>query len=178
MHSDRPTLAPSGSSGGIVVTPGSESRVAGRPNPNQSGLESQKGVHGFEFAFIIPCDAPPYERSPFGRVRYIIQPPPSAPVGPNPTSNAGATSTPWSTHPGQRDHPLQSYTTTCPTTVGLVSIACTSNNISVGGRRVQHRRQLAQTAQGPIVYWCGCRSRPHRADDQAQGETDGARAAA
>ncbi|SPO20138.1 uncharacterized protein UTRI_00534_B [Ustilago trichophora] len=131
---DRPPLEPSGSSGGIVVTPGSEGEGGWETEPNQDGLELQKGVHGFEFAFIIPCDAPPYERSPYGRVRYIIK---ATAIGAgraksnvecwrdlypmvNPSPDSGAT-------------PLTVLYNDLHPTVGLVSIACTSNNISVGG---------------------------------------------
>lgn len=131
---DRPPLESSDSSGGIVVTPGSEGEAGWETEPNQDGLELQKGVHGFEFAFIIPCDAPPYERSPFGRVRYIIK---ATAIGAgraksnvecwrdlypmvNPSTDSGPT-------------PLTVLYNDLHPTVGLVSIACTSNNISVGG---------------------------------------------
>ncbi len=36
------------------------------------GLHLDKGIHGFEFAFIIPANTPPFERSKHGRVRYIL----------------------------------------------------------------------------------------------------------
>ncbi|CAO1617788.1 unnamed protein product [Sympodiomycopsis kandeliae] len=36
------------------------------------GIHLSKGVHGFEFAFIIPASSPPFERSKHGRVRYIV----------------------------------------------------------------------------------------------------------
>lgn len=132
--SDRPTLAPSGSSGGIVVTPGSEFEGGWETEPNQSGLELQKGVHGFEFAFIIPCDAPPYERSPFGRVRYIIK---ATAIG---AGRAKSNVECWrdlypmvNPSPDSGPTPLTVLYNDMHPTVGLVSIACTSNNISVGG---------------------------------------------
>ncbi|CAO1631321.1 unnamed protein product [Parajaminaea phylloscopi] len=36
------------------------------------GLHLAKGVHGFEFSFIIPASSPPFERSKHGRLRYIV----------------------------------------------------------------------------------------------------------
>ncbi|EPQ27670.1 uncharacterized protein PFL1_04808 [Pseudozyma flocculosa PF-1] len=36
------------------------------------GLHLDKGIHGFEFAFIIPASAAPFERNKHGRVRYIL----------------------------------------------------------------------------------------------------------
>ena len=93
-----------------------------------------KGVHGFEFAFIIPADSPEYTRSPFGRVRYIIKATAYGagrarsnieswrdcfPVA-NPSSDGGPT-------------PLTVLYNDLHPTVGLLSVACTSQNISVGG---------------------------------------------
>lgn len=132
--SDRPTLEHSGSSGGIVVTPGSESEGGWESEPSQDGLELQKGVHGFEFAFIIPCDAPPYERSPYGRVRYIIK---ATAIG---AGRARSNVECWrdlypmvNPSPDSGPTPLTVLYNDLHPTVGLVSIACTSNNISVGG---------------------------------------------
>lgn len=131
---ERPPLEPSGSSGGIVVTPGSESEPGWETEPAQDGLELQKGVHGFEFAFIIPCDAPPYERSPFGRVRYIIK---ATAIG---AGRAKSNVECWrdlypmvNPSPDSGPTPLTVLYNDLHPTVGLVSIACTSNNISVGG---------------------------------------------
>lgn len=130
----RPPLEPSGSSGGIVVTPGSEGEGGWETEPNQDGLELQKGVHGFEFAFIIPCDAPPYERSPYGRVRYIIK---ATAIG---AGRAKSNVECWrdlypmvNPSPDSGPTPLTVLYNDLHPTVGLVSIACTSNNISVGG---------------------------------------------
>ncbi|KDN46491.1 hypothetical protein K437DRAFT_268139 [Tilletiaria anomala UBC 951] len=36
------------------------------------GLHLEKGIHGFEFAFIIPATSAPYERFKNARVRYIV----------------------------------------------------------------------------------------------------------
>ncbi|SNX81789.1 uncharacterized protein MEPE_00494 [Melanopsichium pennsylvanicum] len=131
--SDRPALEHSGSSGGMVVTPGSE-EGGWETEPNQDGLELQKGVHGFEFAFIIPCDAPPYERSPFGRVRYIIK---ATAIG---AGRARSNLECWrdlypmvNPSPDSGSTPLTVLYNDLHPTVGLVSVACTSNNISVGG---------------------------------------------
>lgn len=100
----------------------------------RDGLQLEKGVHGFEFAFIIPADSPEYTRSPFGRVRYVIKATAYSagrarsnleswrdcfPVA-NPSLEGGPTSL---TVLYNDMHP----------TVGLLSIACTSQNISVGG---------------------------------------------
>ncbi len=131
---DRPPLEHSGSSGGVVVTPGSEGDGGWETEPNQDGLELQKGVHGFEFAFIIPCDAPPYERSPYGRVRYIIK---ATAIG---AGRAKSNVECWrdlypmvNPSPDSGPTPLTVLYNDMHPTVGLVSIACTSNNISVGG---------------------------------------------
>ena len=40
---------------------------------DEDGMELSKGVHMFEFAFIVPADSPPYDRSPFGKVRYMVK---------------------------------------------------------------------------------------------------------
>ncbi|SJX60512.1 uncharacterized protein SRS1_10142 [Sporisorium reilianum f. sp. reilianum] len=132
--SERPPLEPSGSSGSVVVTPGSEGEPGWETEPAQDGLELQKGVHGFEFAFIIPCDAPPYERSPFGRVRYIIK---ATAIG---AGRAKSNVECWrdlypmvNPSPDSGPTPLTVLYNDLHPTVGLVSIACTSNNISVGG---------------------------------------------
>ncbi|TKY90695.1 hypothetical protein EX895_000693 [Sporisorium graminicola] len=132
--SERPPLEPSSSSGSVVVTPGSESEPGWETEPAQDGLELQKGVHGFEFAFIIPCDAPPYERSPFGRVRYIIK---ATAIG---AGRAKSNVECWrdlypmvNPSPDSGSTPLTVLYNDLHPTVGLVSIACTSNNISVGG---------------------------------------------
>ncbi|KAJ1030216.1 hypothetical protein NDA16_001127 [Ustilago loliicola] len=131
---ERPPLQPSGSSGGIVVTPGSENEGGWEYEPSQDGLELQKGVHGFEFAFIIPCDAPPYERSPYGRVRYIIK---ATAIG---AGRAKSNVECWrdlypmvNPSPDSGPTPLTVLYNDMHPTVGLVSITCTSNNISVGG---------------------------------------------
>ncbi|CAO1619484.1 unnamed protein product [Jaminaea pallidilutea] len=99
-----------------------------------SGIELGKGVHGFEFAFIIPADAAEYTRSPFGRVRYVIKATAYGagraksnveawrdcfPVA-NPSMEGGPT-------------PLTVLYNDLHPTVGLLSVACTSQNISVGG---------------------------------------------
>lgn len=98
------------------------------------GLELEKGVHGFEFAFIIPADSPEYTRSPFGRVRYVIKA--TAYGAGRARSNLEA----WRdcfpvANPSLEGGPLPLtvlYHDMHPT-VGLLSIACTSQNISVGG---------------------------------------------
>lgn len=38
----------------------------------RQGLHLDKGVHGFEFSFIIPATAAPFERSKHGRLRYVV----------------------------------------------------------------------------------------------------------
>lgn len=98
------------------------------------GIELEKGVHGFEFAFIIPADSSEYTRSPFGRVRYVIKATAYGagraksnleswrdcfPVS-NPSMEGGPT-------------PLTVLYNDLHPTVGLLSIACTAQNISVGG---------------------------------------------
>ncbi|CAO1628499.1 unnamed protein product [Parajaminaea phylloscopi] len=100
----------------------------------EHGIELEKGVHGFEFAFIIPADSPEYTRSPFGRVRYVIKATAYGagrarsnleswrdcfPVA-NPSNEGGPT-------------PLTVLYNDLHPTVGLLSVACTSQNISVGG---------------------------------------------
>lgn len=55
-----------------------QSRSKGKEKEKQTapsvtgGLHLEKGIHGFEFAFIIPASTPPFERSKHGRVRYIL----------------------------------------------------------------------------------------------------------
>ncbi|WFD20679.1 hypothetical protein MCAP1_002930 [Malassezia caprae] len=100
----------------------------------EDGLFLEKGVHMFEFAFIIPADAPPYDRSPFGKVRYTVK---VTALGAgrarghveewrdffpmvNPAPDGGVT-------------PLTVLFNDVHDTVGMLSVACTSNNISVGG---------------------------------------------
>ncbi|UZJ55272.1 hypothetical protein CBS101457_004592 [Exobasidium rhododendri] len=100
----------------------------------QGGLELQKGVHGFEFAFIIPSDSPPYERSPYGRVRYVIK---ATAFG---AGRAKSNLEAWrdlfpvvNPSPEGGPTPLTILYNDMHPTVGLLSVACTSNNISVGG---------------------------------------------
>jgi hypothetical protein len=38
----------------------------------EPGIHLEKGLHGFEFAFIIPASSPPFERAKNGRVRYTL----------------------------------------------------------------------------------------------------------
>ncbi|PWN19621.1 hypothetical protein BCV69DRAFT_283737 [Microstroma glucosiphilum] len=98
------------------------------------GLVLEKGVHGFEFAFIIPANSAEYTRSPFGRVRYVVKATAYGagraksnvegwrdcfPVA-NPSMEGGPT-------------PLTVLYNDVHPTVGVMSIACTSQNISVGG---------------------------------------------
>lgn len=100
----------------------------------EDGLELSKGVHMFEFAFIIPADAPPYDRSSYGKVRYTVK---VTVLGGgrarsnveewrdffpmvNPAADGGVT-------------PLTVLFNDVHDTVGMLSVACTSNNISVGG---------------------------------------------
>ncbi|EPQ26220.1 uncharacterized protein PFL1_06934 [Pseudozyma flocculosa PF-1] len=113
---------------------GEHSESGWETEPREEGLELQKGVHGFEFAFIIPCDSPPYERSPFGRVRYIIK---ATAIG---AGRAKSNVECWrdmypmvNPSPDSGPTPLTVLYNDLHPTVGLVSIACTSNNISVGG---------------------------------------------
>ncbi|PWZ00426.1 hypothetical protein BCV70DRAFT_95457 [Testicularia cyperi] len=59
-------------------SPGRSSRSKGKEKEKQhncdvaDGIHLEKGIHGFEFAFIIPASTPPFERSKHGRVRYIL----------------------------------------------------------------------------------------------------------
>lgn len=91
-------------------------------------------MHGFEFAFIIPANSAEYTRSPFGRVRYVVKATAYGagraksnvegwrdcfPVA-NPSMEGGPT-------------PLTVLYNDIHPTVGVMSIACTSQNISVGG---------------------------------------------
>ncbi|PWZ02555.1 hypothetical protein BCV70DRAFT_155607 [Testicularia cyperi] len=124
----------SSSSSDVVISPASENEPGWENEPCQDGLELQKGVHGFEFAFIIPCDAPPYERSPYGRVRWIVK---ATAIG---AGRAKSNVECWrdfypmvNPSPDSGPTPLTVLYNDMHPTVGLVSIACTSNNISVGG---------------------------------------------
>ncbi|KAE8191757.1 hypothetical protein CF336_g4731 [Tilletia laevis] len=101
---------------------------------SNEGLELIRGVHGFEFAFILPSDSPPYERSPYGRVRYIIK---ATAVG---AGRARSDVSAWRdvfpvVNPSVDGGPtaLQVLYNDLHPTVGLLSISCTSNSISVGG---------------------------------------------
>ncbi|KAL9935600.1 hypothetical protein V8E36_005177 [Tilletia maclaganii] len=98
------------------------------------GLELSRGVHGFEFAFILPSDSPPYERSPYGHVRYILK---ATAVG---AGRARSDVSVWrdifpvaNPSPDGGPTPLQVLYNDIHPTVGLLSISCTSNSISVGG---------------------------------------------
>ncbi|WFD31311.1 hypothetical protein MSPP1_002345 [Malassezia sp. CBS 17886] len=100
----------------------------------QDGLELSKGVHAFEFAFILASDSPPYDRSPFGKTRYSVK---VTALGAgrargnveawkdffpmvNPSPDGGVT-------------PMSVLFNDLHHTVGMLSISCTSNSISVGG---------------------------------------------
>jgi hypothetical protein len=105
------------------------------PNGGQAeGMLLQKGVHGFEFAFILPADSAPYERSPYGRVRYVVK---ATAFG---AGRAKSNLEAWRdmfpiVNPSSDGGPIPLtvlYHDMHPT-VGLLSVACTSNNISVGG---------------------------------------------
>lgn len=109
-------------------------RAASLGPDDGTGLTLQKGIHGFEFAFILPADSAPYERSPFGRVRYVVK---ATAFGAGraksnletwqdmfPVVNPSADGGPM---------PLTVLYNDLHSTVGLLSVACTSNNISVGG---------------------------------------------
>ena len=96
--------------------------------------QSSSSAGRFEFAFIIPADSPPYERSPFGRVRYVIK---ATAIG------AGRAKSNAETYrdifpvvipaPDQGLTPMTVLYNDIHPTVGLLSIACTSGSISVGG---------------------------------------------
>lgn len=101
---------------------------------DQDGIELSKGVHMFEFAFIIPADAPPYDRSPFGKVRYSVK------VTALGAGRARSNVEEWrdffpmvNPAPDGGVTPLTVLSNDVHPTVGLLSVACTSNNISVGG---------------------------------------------
>ena len=100
----------------------------------EATMELSKGVHAFEFAFILPANSAPYERNPFGKVRYSIK----ATVlgGGRARSNVDE----WrdffpmvNPAPDGGPTPLSVLYNDIHPTVGLLSVACTSNNISVGG---------------------------------------------
>lgn len=139
QHTSLEDDAPRGRSMHPARSPAGE---VGTPTPHvevlrhggEDGLELSKGVHTFEFAFIVPADAPPYDRSPFGKVRYTVK---VVALGAgralsnveewrdffpmvNPSADGGAT-------------PLSVLYNDVHPTVGMLSVACTSNNISVGG---------------------------------------------
>ncbi|KAI3627928.1 hypothetical protein CBS14141_001929 [Malassezia furfur] len=101
---------------------------------NEDGLELSKGVHAFEFAFIIPADAPPYDRSPFGKIKYLVK------VTALGAGRAKSNVEEWKEFfpmvnpaPDGGMTPLIVLYNNIHSTVGMLSIACTSNNISVGG---------------------------------------------
>lgn len=101
---------------------------------DEDGLELSKGVHAFEFAFILPSDSPPYERSPFGKVRYSIK---ATVLG---AGRAHSNVEEWrdffptvNPAPDGGPTPMSVLYNDIHATVGLLSVACTSNNISVGG---------------------------------------------
>lgn len=49
-----------------------ESNGEAAQTSSEDGIWLSKGVHGFEFSFIIPASAPPFERSRHGRVKYVL----------------------------------------------------------------------------------------------------------
>ncbi|WFD36001.1 hypothetical protein MCUN1_002872 [Malassezia cuniculi] len=117
---------------------GRSSTVHTRPEvisvDEEQGLDLTKGVHAFEFAFILPADSPPYERNTFGKIRYSIK----ATVlgGGRARSNVDE----WrdffpmvNPAPDGGPTPMTVLYNDIHPTMGLVSVACTSNNISVGG---------------------------------------------
>lgn len=98
------------------------------------GIELEKGVHGYEFAFIIPADSPEYTRSPFGRVRYVIKATAYG-AGRGKTNVEGWRDCFPVANPSLEGGPTSLtvlYNDIHPT-VGVLSIACSSQNISVGG---------------------------------------------
>ncbi|WFC98480.1 hypothetical protein MYAM1_001208 [Malassezia yamatoensis] len=101
---------------------------------NENGLELTKGVHAFEFAFIIPADSPPYDRSPFGKIKYLVK------VTALGAGRAKSNVEEWKEFfpmvnpaPDGGMTPMTVLYNNVHATVGMLSIACTSNNISVGG---------------------------------------------
>ncbi len=62
-----------GTTGAIPVRSSRSKGKEKEKNCNVSdGIHLDKGIHGFEFAFIIPASTAPFERSKHGRVRYIL----------------------------------------------------------------------------------------------------------
>ena len=101
---------------------------------DEDGMELSKGVHMFEFAFIVPADSPPYDRSPFGKVRYMVK------VTALGAGRARSNVEEWrdffpmvNPAPDGGVTPLTVLFNDVHPTMGLLSVACTSNNISVGG---------------------------------------------
>lgn len=128
-------LGGSSGRGANARAPSADVIASTTPAPSEEhGLELAKGVHGFEFAFILPADSPPYERSPFGRVRYLIK---ATALG---AGRAKSNIEAWRdlfpvVNPAQDGGPTPLtvlYNDLHPT-VGLLSVACTAHNISVGG---------------------------------------------
>ncbi|WFD02796.1 hypothetical protein MOBT1_001481 [Malassezia obtusa] len=101
---------------------------------NENGMELSKGVHAFEFAFIIPADSPPYDRSPFGKIKYAVK------VTALGAGRAKSNVEEWKDFfpmvnpaPDGGMTPMTVLYNDIHATVGILSVACTSNNISVGG---------------------------------------------
>lgn len=101
---------------------------------NDHGIELSKGVHAFEFAFIIPADSPPYDRSPFGKIKYAVK------VTALSAGRAKSNVEEWKDFfpmvnpaPDGGMTPMTVLFNDIHATVGMLSVACTSNNISVGG---------------------------------------------
>ncbi len=100
----------------------------------QALILSSRRCDSFEFAFILPADSPPYERSPYARVRYSIKA--TAIGGGRARSNVEAHREIFPYCIPTRDLSLTPMTVLyndVHPTVGLLSIACTSSSISVGG---------------------------------------------
>ncbi|WFD06820.1 hypothetical protein MVES1_002174 [Malassezia vespertilionis] len=101
---------------------------------SEKGLALSKGIHTFEFAFILPSYLPPYDRSPYGKVRYSVKV--TALGAGRAKSNVEETRNFYpmvNPSPDGGMTPLSILFNDIHSTVGMLSVACTSNNISVGG---------------------------------------------
>ncbi|PWN47242.1 hypothetical protein IE53DRAFT_371620 [Violaceomyces palustris] len=114
----------------------------------------EEGLHCFEFAFLIPSDSPPYERSRFGRVRYHIE----ARIlgtgngfGRNDLRDKREIFPGVNMSPDNGLTPLNLIYQGFNPHLGIFSVTCTSVNISVGGV-IDFELSFPNAAPDLIVY--------------------------
>ncbi|WFD29440.1 hypothetical protein MSPP1_000449 [Malassezia sp. CBS 17886] len=104
------------------------------PKAASPGVRLEKGVHDFEFQFILPAWLPPYERCRYGRTRYMLT---ATALGAG-RHNASVTATREAfviqQHgPSGGPSPLEMHFQETHEALGFVSISLSSSSLTVGG---------------------------------------------